>query len=94
MRESLSPPARDAGRIAALRRAPAFAKAEDGSIIVLSIWQAVGFHMIIWLAGLQTIPEELFAKLIRARNFRSASAMMRQLGFASVDLASAGVGFS
>jgi oligopeptidase A len=33
------------------------------------------------------IPEPLFAKLIRARNFRSASAMMRQLGFASVDLA-------
>jgi oligopeptidase A len=34
-----------------------------------------------------TIPEALFTKLIRARNFRSASAMMRQLGFASVDLA-------
>ncbi len=31
-----------------------------GAIIVLSIWQAVGFHMIIWLAGLQTIPEELY----------------------------------
>ncbi|MDQ1123650.1 carbohydrate ABC transporter permease [Microbacterium trichothecenolyticum] len=30
------------------------------AIIVLSIWQAVGFHMIIWLAGLQTIPEELY----------------------------------
>jgi ABC-type sugar transport system permease subunit len=30
------------------------------AIIVLSIWQAVGFHMLIWLAGLQTIPEELY----------------------------------
>ncbi|WP_260459009.1 carbohydrate ABC transporter permease [Actinotalea ferrariae] len=31
-----------------------------GAIIALSIWQAVGFHMIIWLSGLQTIPEELY----------------------------------
>lgn len=30
------------------------------AIMVLSIWQAVGFHMVIWLAGLQTIPEELY----------------------------------
>lgn len=30
------------------------------AIIVLSIWQAVGFHMIIWLSGLQTIPGELY----------------------------------
>jgi multiple sugar transport system permease protein len=30
------------------------------SIIVMSVWQAVGFHMIIWLAGLQTIPQELY----------------------------------
>jgi multiple sugar transport system permease protein len=30
------------------------------SIMALSIWQAVGFHMIIWLAGLQTIPAELY----------------------------------
>ena len=26
----------------------------------MSAWQAVGFHMIIWLAGLQTIPGELY----------------------------------
>ena len=26
------------------------------AIIFMSIWQAVGFHMVIWLAGLQTIP--------------------------------------
>ncbi len=30
------------------------------SIIVMSIWQAVGFHMIIWLAGLQTIAGQLY----------------------------------
>lgn len=30
------------------------------AIIIMSIWQAVGFHMIIWLSGLQTIPEELY----------------------------------
>jgi ABC-type sugar transport system permease subunit len=30
------------------------------AIIVLSIWQAVGFHMLIWLSGLQTIPGELY----------------------------------
>jgi multiple sugar transport system permease protein len=30
------------------------------AIIVMSIWQAVGFHMIVWLAGLQTIPAELY----------------------------------
>jgi len=26
-----------------------------GSIVAMSIWQAVGFHMVIWLSGLQTI---------------------------------------
>lgn len=30
------------------------------AIIMLSIWQAVGFHMVIWLSGLQTIPGELY----------------------------------
>ena len=30
------------------------------AIIVLSIWQAVGMHMVIWLSGLQTIPGELY----------------------------------
>jgi multiple sugar transport system permease protein len=30
------------------------------AIILMSIWQAVGFHMVIWLAGLQTIPQELY----------------------------------
>lgn len=30
------------------------------AIIIMSIWQAMGFHMIIWLSGLQTIPAELY----------------------------------
>jgi multiple sugar transport system permease protein len=30
------------------------------AIMLMSIWQAVGFHMIIWLSGLQTIPAELY----------------------------------
>jgi multiple sugar transport system permease protein len=31
-----------------------------GAIIAMSIWQAVGFHMVIWLSGLQTIPVSLY----------------------------------
>lgn len=30
------------------------------AIIAMSIWQAVGFHMVIWLSGLQTISAELY----------------------------------
>jgi multiple sugar transport system permease protein len=30
------------------------------AIIVMSIWQAVGFHMIVWLSGLQTISPSLY----------------------------------
>ena len=33
------------------------------------------------------IPEDLFAKMKRAKNFRSANAQMRQLGFGTLDLA-------
>ncbi len=30
------------------------------AMIAMSAWQAVGFHMVIWLAGLQTIPVSLY----------------------------------
>lgn len=30
------------------------------AIMLMSVWQAVGFHMVIWLSGLQTIPGELY----------------------------------
>ncbi len=30
------------------------------ALIAMSAWQAVGFHMVIWLAGLQTIPVSLY----------------------------------
>lgn len=30
------------------------------AIMLMSVWQGAGFHMIIWLSGLQTISEELY----------------------------------
>ena len=30
------------------------------AIMVMSAWQAVGIHMVLWLSGLQTIPETLY----------------------------------
>jgi multiple sugar transport system permease protein len=30
------------------------------AIMAMSIWQAIGFHMVIWLSGLQTIPVSLY----------------------------------
>ncbi len=30
------------------------------AIIIMSIWQGVGFHMVIWLSGLQSIPTSLY----------------------------------
>lgn len=38
-----------------------------------------------WKTG-ELVPEALYQKLIRARNFRSANGQMRQLGFGTVDL--------
>lgn len=35
-------------------------KTAMNSIIAMSVWQAVGFHMVIWLSGLQTIPFVLY----------------------------------
>lgn len=42
------------------------------SIVVLSVWQGVGFQMVILLAGLQQIPSELYeaAKLDRATRWQ------------------------
>ncbi|MBT2497735.1 sugar ABC transporter permease [Agromyces sp. ISL-38] len=43
-----------------------------GSVILLSIWQGVGFQMVIILAGLQDIPEERYeaARLDRANGWQ------------------------
>jgi multiple sugar transport system permease protein len=43
-----------------------------GSVILLSIWQGVGFQMVIFLAGLQQIPSELYeaAQLDRANSWK------------------------
>jgi multiple sugar transport system permease protein len=30
------------------------------AIMAMSIWQSVGFHMVIWLSGLQTVPATLY----------------------------------
>jgi multiple sugar transport system permease protein len=30
------------------------------AVIIMSVWQGVGFHMVIWLAGLQNIPITLY----------------------------------
>ncbi len=30
------------------------------AVLIMSIWQAVGFHMVIWLSGLQTISQDMY----------------------------------
>lgn len=44
-----------------------------GSIMAMSIWQAVGFHMVIWLSGLQTIPLTLY----EAADIEGATALQK-----------------
>ncbi|ROU03384.1 carbohydrate ABC transporter permease [Histidinibacterium lentulum] len=44
-----------------------------GAIMAMSIWQAVGFHMVIWLAGLQTISPTLY----EAADIEGASAWQK-----------------
>jgi multiple sugar transport system permease protein len=43
------------------------------AIMAMSIWQAVGFHMVIWLAGLQTISPTLY----EAADIEGASSWQR-----------------
>ena len=47
--------------------------------------EALDFFARHWQSG-ETIPEDLFQKMRRARNFRSANAQMRQLSFGVMDL--------
>jgi oligopeptidase A len=51
-------------------------------------WERESLDMLArhWETG-ATIPEELFRKMKRAKAFRAANAQMRQIGFASMDLA-------
>lgn len=44
-----------------------------GAIMAMSIWQGVGFHMVIWLSGLQTIPFVLY----EAASISGASALQK-----------------
>ena len=30
------------------------------AVLIMSVWQAVGFHMVIWLSGLQTISQDMY----------------------------------
>ncbi|MDR3703433.1 MAG: M3 family metallopeptidase [Candidatus Sulfopaludibacter sp.] len=47
--------------------------------------QALDLYARHWETG-EPVPEELFAKMKRARTFRAANAQMRQLGFSFIDL--------
>ena len=49
------------------------------AIMFMSIWQAVGFHMVIWLSGLQTIPGEQYEAADSSRCLRLAEVPLRHL---------------
>ena len=49
------------------------------AMIAMSAWQAVGFHMVIWLSGLQTIPTSLYEAAGTGRRRRLAEVPLRDL---------------
>ena len=53
------------------------------AIMFMSIWQAVGFHMVIWLSGLQTIPADLYEAADTRRRRPLAEVPLRHLAGAA-----------
>ena len=49
------------------------------AIILMSVWQAMGFHMVIWLSGLQTIPGDLYEAADARRRQQVAEVPLRHL---------------
>lgn len=56
------------------------------SIILVSVWQATGFYMVIYIAGLQTVPKELIeaAYIDGAGSFRRFTAVVLPLIMPSI----------
>ena len=53
------------------------------AIMFMSIWQAVGFHMVIWLSGLQTIPRGAVRGRRAGRRRQVAAVPLRHLAGAA-----------